>query len=590
MQIHDIDTNVAHLRLGREAEEQDRLLGKLHVADDAFFNSYHRQHESQCTVDTRVELLKQLGDWAAKHQRSIFWLSGMAGTGKSTIARTLAGRLNERNSLGGSFFFSRASGSSKNAANFVGTLAYALAKKSPQFMDRICEAISGNGDVLRQGLRNQWEELIIGPLSKVKLVPRPTMTFIIDALDECGSDDEIRLILQLLVEVKSMSSIDLGVFVTSRPAIAVRLGFDKIPEIVHQNLDLRDVPRQTVEHDIAVFLRRELGRISQEHKIPNWPSRDNIQSLVQRANGLFIYAATICGFVDDKDWNPQERLSEILRGGSAEAEGTVQLDEMYSEVLRCALTKGRREGEAIKLCDRFKQVVGSIITLSDTLSSSALAKLLDIPIKNVELALGTLHSVLNIPKDSENPIRLLHPSFHDFVSDEARCEDRRFFVEKTSIHGKLLINCLEVMSAALKRNVCNLQTPGSSPRDVQREKLFRLLPQHVQYACQYWVEHLACASSEQWIHLGLRDGGIIHEFFQRYYLYWLEAMSLLGKMSDAVLMVAKVGEMLRVCLSDSCYTISYRPRLTLCIRTTRILPCILWLRMLIGSTSVIELS
>ena len=478
----------------------------------------------------------------------------MAGTGKSTIARTLAGEMNKRNNLGGSFFFSRASGSSKNAANFVGTLAYELANKSPHFKDRVCEAISSNGDFLRQGLRNQWEELIIGPLSKTKLVPRLTINFVIDALDECGSDDDIRLILQLLVEVKDLSAVNLGVFVTSRPEIAIRLGFEKMPEIIHQNLDLRDIPPQIIERDIALFLRQEFGRISQEHKLHDWPNQDEIQALVQRANGLFIYAATVCGFVEDENWNPKERLLEILRGRSAKVGGTVQLDEMYSEVLRCALTKGRREGEVIKLCDRFKQIVGSIVTLSDILSVSALANLLNIPTESVELALGNLHSVLDIPSDAEAPIRLLHPSFHDFVSDEGRCEDLRFHVEKASLHSRLLISCLRVMSMGLKRNVCNLQMPGSSPHEVQRETLFRLLPRHVQYACQYWVEHLAGARSEQWSHLGLCDGGIVHEFFQRYYLYWLEAMSLLSKVSDAVLMVAKVGGMLKVCRSDLCYT------------------------------------
>ena len=514
----------------------------------------------------------------------------MAGTGKSTIARTLAGKLNECNSLGGSFFFSRASGSSRNAANFVSTLVYGLANKSPHFKDRICEAISENGDVLRQGLRNQWEELVIGPLAKTKLVPRPTISFVIDALDECGSEDDIRLILQLLVEVKELSAIDLGVFVTSRPETAIRLGFEKMPEIIHQNLDLRDIPRETIEQDISLFLRQELGRISQEHKLHDWPNRDDIQALVQRADGLFIYAATVCGFVKDENWNPQERLSEILQGGSAEVGGTVQLDEMYSEVLRCALTKGRREGEVIKLCDRFKQIVGSIVTLSDILSVWALAKLMNLPVKNVELALGNLHSVLDIPKDPEAPIRLLHPSFHDFISNEERCEDLRFFVEKPSIHCKLHISCLEVMSAALRQNMCNLQTPGSSPSEVQMETMFRNLPRHVQYACQYWVEHLAYTRSEQWRHLGLRDGGIIHEFFQKYYLYWLEAMSLLGKVSDAVLMVAKLGGMLKVCQYFSCYTVLCRPRLTFCIRTTIILLCMLWLRTLTDSTSETELS
>lgn len=98
------------------------------------------------------------------------------------------------------------------------------------------------------------------------------MTFLIDALDGCGFDDDTRLILQLLVELKDLSAIDLGIFVNSRPEIAIRLGFENMPEIINQNLDLRDIPHQTVGHDVAVFLRHELGQIGQKHQFHDWPS------------------------------------------------------------------------------------------------------------------------------------------------------------------------------------------------------------------------------------------------------------------------------------------------------------------------------
>lgn len=307
----------------------------------------------------------------------------------------------------------------------------------------------------------------------------------IDALDECGSEDDIRLVLQLLVEVKNLTTIDLGVFVTSRPEIAIRLGFEKMPEIIYQNLDLRDTPRQITEHDIAQFLRQEFSRISQERRLPGWPSQAHIQELLQRAGGLFIYAATVRRFVDDQDWNPQERLFELLRGNSADVGGTAQLDETYSQVLRCALTENRRAREILKLCDRFRQSVGSIVTLSDTLSVSALAELLKTSVMDLKLALGNLHSVLDISSNLETPIRLLHPSFHDFVFDEVRCEDKRFLVDKASMHGKLLRGCLEVIPEVLKPNVCRLPTLGSSPHGFQRKKLLDLLPPHAQHACQY---------------------------------------------------------------------------------------------------------
>ena len=470
----------------------------------------------------------------------------MAGTGKSTIARTLANNFKSKKMLGGSFFFSRGSGEANNAVRFVGTLAYHLADTSPQLKECICEAVSLHRDATRQGLRNQWKDFVIGPLSRTKFNQRPTLNFVIDALDECDSDDDIRLLLQLFVEVKDLNTIDLGIFVTSRPEIVVRLGFKDIPEITHHSLNLHDIPRRTVEHDIYILLEQGLGRISLRDKLHEWPSEDNIRSLVQKAHRLFLYAATACRFIGDTNWDPKERLSEVLQGDSAGGGDTAKLDEMYMQVLRSSLTKVQHEGEIAKLCERFRQIMGYIVALFDELSVSALAQLLSMSVKAVDLSLGTMHSVLNIPSDLESPIRLHHPSFRDFLLNEARCGDKRFYVEEALIHSKLVTSCLQAISVALNRNSCHLPTPGSSPQDIQTETLNKHLPKHVQYACQYWVNHLTGTKSDLGAQHGLYNNGPIHKFFQNDFLHWLEAMSLIGKMTQGVLMISKLANMVEV--------------------------------------------
>ena len=545
--IFGIDANVIQLKREQKAIEQERQLEKLPIAAGASFDSYQCQHQAQCMDETRVELLQQLQDWGAHHERPIFWLRGMAGTGKSTISCTLAQKLKSQNTLGGNFFFSRGSGEANNAVNFVGTLAYHLAKISPEIRENVCDAIAAHSDITRQGLRNQWKELISGPLSRAKFNQRPTLNFVIDALDECGSEDDIRLLLQLFVEVKDLANIDLGVFVTSRPEIVIRHGFKDIPEIIQQNLDLGEIPRPVVEQDITVFLRQKLGRLSLQRKLPNWPSEDNIQSLVQKTDCLFIYAATACRFIEAPDWNPEDRLSDILKADSADESDTAQLDEMYMQVLRCSVFEGRPIGEVAKLSDRFKQIVGPIVTLFDELSVLALAKLLSMPIKYVDVALSSLHSVLNVPDNSESPIRLLHPSFHDFLLNETRCGDKRLFIQEALVHGNLVTSCLGAISAGLSRNICNLPTPGSPPQDVSREIMHKALPKHIQYACQYWVDHLAGTSSDPRAQLRLRHSGEIHKFFQNDFLHWLEAMSLIGKMPHGVLMIKQLANMIEVC-------------------------------------------
>jgi predicted alpha/beta-fold hydrolase len=66
------------------------VLKTLPIAGDASFNAYQRQHDPTCLPDTRVDLLQEIYNWAdGENSPSIFWLNGLAGTGKSTIARTL---------------------------------------------------------------------------------------------------------------------------------------------------------------------------------------------------------------------------------------------------------------------------------------------------------------------------------------------------------------------------------------------------------------------------------------------------------------------------------------------------------------------
>ncbi|KAL8647238.1 MAG: hypothetical protein Q9226_006515 [Calogaya cf. arnoldii] len=543
--IINVDANVTQLQQGQEAIEQERQLSKLPFAVDASFNSYHRQHETLCIENTRVELLQQHRDWGAAHPKPLYWLRGMAGTGKSTIARTLAHHFHSVGTLGGSFFFSRSSGEANSAVNFVGTLARHLANVSQTLKRSICEAISAHEDVTRQGLRNQWKELILTPLSTSQSSGRTTLNFVIDALDECGSDDEIRLILQLFVEVKNLKEVDLGVFVTSRPEIAIRLGFEAMPDTVHQQLDLRDVPRAVVENDLWVLLKREFSRISIQDKMPGWPMDEDVRSLVRQSDCLFIYAKTACRYITDPEWDPEERLVEVLGAGAASGGNTAALDSMYMQILTNSLIIGRGEAEATKVCGRFKKVVGSTVTLFDEFSISGLAKLLGMSSKQIDQSLRTLHSVLNISGDLESPIRLLHPSFRDFLLDETRCSDKRVCVNGGLKHEELAKHCLGIMSSGLKRNMGHLETPGCSPQDADREVLDTELPKHVQYACQHWVDHLEYVICDSRAKHSLPIDGDILSFFRRDFLHWLEAMGLMAKLSRAVLMIIQLGQLMR---------------------------------------------
>lgn len=535
------------------AKEWDLQLSRLRLADGASFDSALTQHEAICMDQTRVELLQELREWYCKPQRPILWLSGMAGTGKSTIARTIASELYANDRLAASFFFRRA-GNLSEATRFVSTLAYKLAitqrpNASPSLRELIGKAMINHEDVQDQGLRRQWNVLIVEPLSRIQSTQRLALTFVIDALDECGSEDDIRLILQLFIELKNINNVDLSVLITSRPETTLVRGFRNLPEILHRRLDLREIPRDIVEHDLYVYMRTKLGQIK-PHNECDWPTEEDLRSLVQKADCLFIYAATVCLFIESSHYDcPEDCLSNILQDRSTGGEDTAAIDGMYTQILDSALAKPGQSKEMTELStDRFKIIVGSIIALLEMLPVTALGGLISLKVEIVQHALSTLESVLDIPSDTRQPLRLLHPSFRDFLFDQARCGDKPFHLQEETTHNHLAICCLDILCTCLRRNICDL-LPDSSPREVSGDVLSLYLPKHVQYACQHWVGHLENASAQQRIHVGFCDGGKIHVFFQEKFLYWVEAMSLIGKMPKAVLMMNKLVAMLKVSCS-----------------------------------------
>src|SRR5207237_598430 len=139
------------------------------------------------------------------------------------------------------------------------------------------------------------------------------LLIVIDALDECERDSDIRAILQLLSRTRDLKPVSLRVFVTSRPELHIRLGFKQMPDGTYEDLILQEAARQTIQHDIRVYFEHELGQIQQQRSLSlNWPSKDQVDALVEQAVPLFIFAATACRYIGDWRDNPRKRLEIIL--------------------------------------------------------------------------------------------------------------------------------------------------------------------------------------------------------------------------------------------------------------------------------------
>jgi hypothetical protein len=173
----------------------------------------------------------------------------------------------------------------------------------------------------------------------------------------------------------------------------------------------------------------------------------------------------------------------------------------------------------------------------DLLSVDTLSMLLSIERRQIETVLRYLYSVLDAPEKENSPIRLLHPSFRDFLLDKRRSGDAQFWIDERKAHENLYNRCMQLMSTSLKRDICGLKSPGEMANNVRSCILTQCLPSHVQYACRYCVGHLCRLNDLLQEGAEQLDHSKVLKFLLEDFLHWLEALSLMGKISEGILMV-----------------------------------------------------
>lgn len=129
---------------------------------------------------------------------------------------------------------------------------------------------------------------------------------------------------------------------------------------------------------------------------------------------------------------------------------------------------------------------------------------------------------------------MLHLSFRDFLGDQRRCTDGRFWVDEQHMHRNLALDCMTLLFTALRRNICSLSSVGTLRSEVDQKAVDDALPQAVKYACQFWVTHVEDG------HSALLDHDRILGFLRQQFLYWLEAMSLMNMVAEAIAAITKL--------------------------------------------------
>ena len=232
--------------------------------------------------------MARLKQWALDNSSPIFWLGGMAGTGKSTVAYTLCQHLRKEGRLGASFFCSRNDEKARSRASIIPTIVRQLLYVKRPFTHflrdvHLDDVIPASGRHVDELLVQPWLRAMASQLEE-----QPPLVVVIDALDEIeGNDQGPHLIKQLIQAVSASETRLRGLkfLVTSRPHRGIMKECSSIERKAVYRME--EIVLEEAIEDVRRFVNAELDDLPRERR----------ETIVTNSAGLFIYAATIARYV-----------------------------------------------------------------------------------------------------------------------------------------------------------------------------------------------------------------------------------------------------------------------------------------------------
>ena len=350
---------------------------------------------------------------------------------------------------------------------------------------------------------------------------------VIDALDECGGlrhDESGREDLQsLLRTLKRWIQADhlkkFKVVITSRPEDRITFP-DSI--IIHEIPSGSNVKSgDNAFKDIHALLKSRLESMGMKCTL----IEEALDYLVPRSAGIFIWATTVANFLES---NPDGRFAMLVKG---DGKGLKSLYSLYSTIVKASFGHGLEEEEIRAVVS----VMGAMIFAKRPLYDDALMMLPEVKIPGSDVDnLGFIRKGLLSVIDSGPVLRFHHRSFEDFLlSPSLRQEHPELSDIQDRVHHEhqLIVLCLKTLvSSQLHFNMCSLESSIIKNVDIQPTTI----PPLVSYSCQYWADHLVNTPSAEMLMEAVRF--VMDEKL----LFWLEAMSLLGKTYEASLILRRI--------------------------------------------------
>jgi hypothetical protein len=392
------------------------------VSPNAFYDSDNRPDPPKCHPNTRVAVINKIIDWATgiiETEAFMLWLYGPAGAGKTAIARKVAELFAEHGRLLASFLFFRSDPKRNTMKPLVANIAYRVACVIPATHDLINTAMEADPLILSYSVEVQFTKLVLEPLRLLAdqgyfINRQSSLLVVIDGLDECLDKGAQTNFIKFLSSSVVQYPLPLKFLIVSRPEAHIKSAFSLVGErltVSHLELNNDFFP----DEDIRRFLTDSFRDIKKSHPCcsgipPFWPSEQQIDTLICKGSGQFIYASLAIRFINFTFDSPMRQLDIVLelRPPINHDLPFAELDTLYTFILSCT---------------KDSNLVLSILGVYDVVEDyeadavEIVEFVLGLEDGDICIYLGPLSSLLEV---QEGQILFHHSSFMDFLHSPER--------------------------------------------------------------------------------------------------------------------------------------------------------------------------
>lgn len=284
-----------------------------------------------------------------------------------------------------------------------------------------------------------------------------------------------------------------------------------------------------ISHAVRTYIDSKINQLSEQKEYDEELQGKIIEHLYSNAEDTFLWVALVWKELEKvESWETEDILTEFSSG----------LPSLYNRMMDQIRKHNKRTAE---FC---LKTLSAVVLAFRPLSFQEVITVAGLPEKGFQKHQALIKlidycgSFLTYREDT---VFFIHQSAKDYLTDPKQPYS---FSESELGHQNLALRLLRAQHI-LKKDICEIKDYGPVRDGIKLDTL-----ESIKYASIFWIDHFCASQKTDEDDLLFVDDGEIHQFFLKHFLHWLEILSILDRVFDAVLLVRKLRNRILVCRID----------------------------------------